>query len=156
MNNTKFITSKSIAYTDLTPQDCNKSYPNIFSTLVKQTSGWIPSLLCIYTCFYIFEAKVMNFVLLQNIYNTDRTRWETFNHISLYQCEIPKISTPLWKRTRKLCIAKFLMSESELLQRWNKSASLSAGISQHWSINFEESVVSSWKDIRHWAVPCLW
>lgn len=75
VDNSKFITSKSIAYNDLTLWDCIKSYPNIFSTY-KGNRLQGGSLLCyiFYVCFYVFEGKVMDFVLLQNIYNINRTR----------------------------------------------------------------------------------
>lgn len=53
VDNSKFITSKSIAYNDLTLWDCIKSYPNIFSTY-KGNRLQGGSLLC-----YVFMSAFM-------------------------------------------------------------------------------------------------
>lgn len=52
------------------------------------------------------------------------------------------INTTLEKDMQALSCNVFDLSESELLQRQNRSASLSAGIIQHCSISFTETLVS--------------
>lgn len=102
------MTSKSIAYNDLTLWNYIKTYSNIFS-IYKGNRLQGGSLLCyvFMSAFMFLRKKVMNFVLLQNIYNINRTRWEISSQVLMHQCDISKISTPPWKRTHSLCLSKF-------------------------------------------------
>lgn len=55
---------------------------------------------------------------------------------------IKNINTTLEKDMQALSCNVFDLSESELLQRQNRSANLSAGIIQYCSISFTETLVS--------------
>lgn len=77
----------------------------------------------------------MNFVLLQNIYNTDRYIQETFRQIPMQN--IKNINSTLQNDMQDLSCKVFALSESDLLQRQNRSAvGITLSTSQsHWYLN---------------------
>lgn len=139
VDNSKFMTSKSIAYNDLTLWNYIKTYSNIFSTY-KGNRLQGGSLFC-----YVFMSAFM--FLRQKCW-------------TLSSCRIFMISIGLDEKSpvRYWCISVtyqkyqhhpekghtgcvsqcFDHSELELLRRQNKSASLSADVGQHFSISITE------------------